>query len=228
MIHLFSHLASWANGDFVSSALQMTFLPLAIAGWNSVIFWMFRFSSANADKRIYGEKTGGFFYNIIWWVRGYGYSALGLMIAIGGMLGLFGAAPEVAIALVRFGTAFYDFVQWSFIALAGLWFYYYWKQLDTFVNDNANFVAESTDSATPNESWLWNGLLEFGALLSLDYWISSQMALYTEAFTTGVAMNEAQAIMDEALAEADAENDKAAREAETFEEGNAEDDFFMM
>ena len=226
MIHLFSHLASWAGGDFVSGALQMIFLPLAIAGWNSVIFWMFRFNTQTTDKRLYGEKTGGFFYNIMWWIRGYGYAALGLVISIGGMLGLFGVAHEVAIGMVLIGTAIYDFVQWSFISVAGLWFYFYWKQVDTKLNNSAAFVAESTDSATPTEQYLWDGLLEIGALLSFDYWISSQMALYRESFTTGVAMNYAQMEMDAALAEADAENDKAAEEAS--EDVEAEDDFFFM
>lgn len=226
MIHLFSHLASWAGGDFVSGALQMIFLPLAIAGWNSVIFWMFRFNTQTTDKRLYGIETAGECYNIMWWIRGYGYAALGLVISIGGMLGLFGVAHEAAIGMVVIGTAIYDFVQWSFISVAGLWFYFYWKQVDTKLNNSAAFVAESTDSATPTEQYLWDGLLEIGALLSFDYWISSQMALYRESFTTGVAMNYAQMEMDAALAEADAENDKAAEEAS--EDVEAEDDFFFM
>lgn len=71
-------------------------------------------------------------------------------------------------------------------------------------------------------------MLEIGALLSFDYWISSQMALYVEAFTTGVAMNSAQAMVDEALAEADAENEKAAKEASEEVENEDEDDFFFM
>lgn len=224
--HAFLHVASWTGGDTLSATLQMVFLPLAIAAWNSIIFWMFRFGQQTTDKRIYGEKTAGMIYNIMWWVRGYGYAALGLLISIGGMLGTFGAAPMVAIGLVKYGTMIYDFVQWGWVSLAGLWFYFYWKQLDTLTFDSANFTAESTQSVNPTDGYLYNGLIEIAGLLSMDYWISSQMGMYAESFTTGVAMNGLKAEFESALASIEAENDTATAEEETSED--AEDDFFFM